>query len=386
MTPRRKIAVVTGTRAEYGLLHPIMTAIKKDKNMELCIIATGMHLSYEFGHTVDYIESDGFKIDAKVDTLLSDDTQVSMAKSLGVGIIGIAQALETIDPDIVLVYGDRGEPFAAAVSAAHLMIPVAHVHGGDAARGSNIDDSIRYAITKFAHIHFTATKKHAERVIRLGEEPWRVHVVGSPALDTILHAKIPSSRDVAKIFSLDKEKQVILVIQHPTSISVQEAAREMRQTMEALRELELQSVVIYPNADAGGRAMIKVIKEYEKHPFIKAFKSVPRKEYLGLMRIASVMVGNSSSGIIEAPSLKLPVINIGIRQAGREKADNVIDVGHDKDEIVNSIKKALCDDDFKEKVRKCKNPYGDGKSSERILKILREIEITPQLLRKQITY
>lgn len=386
MTPRRKIAVVTGTRAEYGLLHPIMTAIKKDKNMELCIIATGMHLSYEFGHTVDYIESDGFKIDAKVDTLLSDDTQVSMAKSLGVGIIGIAQALETIDPDIVLVYGDRGEPFAAAVSAAHLMIPVAHVHGGDAARGSNIDDSIRYAITKFAHIHFTATKKHAERVIRLGEEPWRVHVVGSPALDTILHAKIPSSRDVAKIFSLDKEKQVILVIQHPTSISVQEAAREMRQTMEALRELELQSVVIYPNADAGGRAMIKVIKEYEKHPFIKAFKSVPRKEYLGLMRIASVMVGNSSSGIIEAPSLKLPVINIGIRQAGREKADNVIDVGHDKDEIVNSIKKALCDDDFKEKVRKCKNPYGDGKSSERILKILREIEITPRLLRKQITY
>jgi len=386
VTPRRKIAVVTGTRAEYGLLHPIMTAIKKDKNMELCIIATGMHLSYEFGHTVDYIESDGFKIDAKVDTLLSDDTQVSMAKSLGVGIIGIAQALETIDPDIVLVYGDRGEPFAAAVSAAHLMIPVAHVHGGDAARGSNIDDSIRYAITKFAHIHFTATKKHAERVIRLGEEPWRVHVVGSPALDTILHAKIPSSRDVAKIFSLDKEKQVILVIQHPTSISVQEAAREMRQTMEALRELELQSVVIYPNADAGGRAMIKVIKEYEKHPFIKAFKSVPRKEYLGLMRIASVMVGNSSSGIIEAPSLKLPVINIGIRQAGREKADNVIDVGHDKDEIVNSIKKALCDDDFKEKVRKCKNPYGDGKSSERILKILREIEITPRLLRKQITY
>ena len=386
MTPRRKIVVVTGTRAEYGLLHPIMTAIKKDKNMELCIIATGIHLSYEFGHTVDYIESDGFKIDAKVDTLLSNDTQVSMAKSLGVGIIGIAQALETIDPDIVLVYGDRGEPFAAAVSAAHLMIPVAHVHGGDAARGSNIDDSIRYAITKFAHIHFTATKKHAERVIRLGEEPWRVHVVGSPALDAILHAKIPSSRDVAKIFSLDEEKQVILVIQHPTSISVQEAAREMRQTMEALRELELQSVVIYPNADAGGRAMIKVIKEYEKHPFIKAFKSVPRKEYLGLMRIASVMVGNSSSGIIEAPSLKLPVINIGIRQAGREKAENVIDVGHDKDEIVNSIKKTLCDDDFKEKVRKCKNPYGDGKSSERIVKILREIEITPRLLRKQITY
>lgn len=386
MASTRKIAVVTGTRAEYGLLYPVMSAIKKDKSMELSIIATGMHLSQEFGHTVDYIESDGFKIDAKVDMLLSGDSQVSMAKSLGIGIIGITQALEAIDPDIVLVYGDRGEPFAATVSAAHLMIPVAHVHGGDAARGSNIDDSIRYAITKFAHIHFTATKKHAERVIRLGEEPWRVHVVGSPALDAILHGEIPSSSDIARIFSLDKEKPIVLVIQHPTSINARDAAKEMRETMEALRKLELQSVVIYPNADAGGRAMIKVIKEYENYSFIKTFKSVPRREYLGLMKAASVMVGNSSSGIIEAPSLKLPVVNIGIRQAGREKSENVIDVGHDKDAIVNSIRKALYAADFKEKVRKCKNPYGDGKSSQRIAKILRELEITPRLLRKQITY
>jgi UDP-N-acetylglucosamine 2-epimerase (non-hydrolysing)/GDP/UDP-N,N'-diacetylbacillosamine 2-epimerase (hydrolysing) len=386
MESRRKITVVTGTRADYGLLYPVMRAIKKDRSMELSIIATGMHLSPEFGHTVDYIESDGFKIDAKVDMLLSDDSQASMAKSLGLGIIGITQALETIDPDIVLVYGDRGEPFAAAVSAAHLMIPVVHVHGGDAARGSNIDDSIRYAITKFAHIHFTATKKHAERVIRLGEEPWRVHVVGSPALDTILHEKIPSPSDVARIFSLDKEKPIILVIQHPTSINARDAAKEMRETMEALRELELQSVIIYPNADAGGRAMIHVIREYEEYPFIKTFKSIPRKEYLGLMKTASVMVGNSSSGIIEAPSLKLPVVNIGIRQAGREKSDNVIDVDYDKDAIINAIRKALHDADFKEKVRKCKNPYGDGESSQRIARILREIEITPRLLRKQITY
>jgi len=386
LTVQRKIAVVTGTRAEYGLLYPVMKGIERRKDLKLSVIATGMHLSQEFGYTINDIKKDGFKIDAEVDMLLSGDSAVSMVKSLGIGIMGIAQALETIDPDLVLICGDRGEAFAAAVSAAHLMTPIGHLYGGDAARGSNIDDSIRFAITKFAHIHFTATKKHAERVIRLGEEPWRVHVVGSPALDTILHMKIPSFHDVVKSYSLDTENPIILIVQHPTSINAMDAEKEMRETMEALYELELQSVVIYPNADAGGRAMIQVIKEYEKYPFINAFKSLPREKYLALMSIASVMVGNSSSGIIEAPSFKLPVVNIGIRQEGRDRAENIIDVRNDKEEIKAAIKKALCDENFIKRVKNCINPYVDGKASQRIVKILSEIEITPNLLRKKITY
>lgn len=386
MTAKRKIAVVTGTRAEYGLLYPVMKAIESSTDLRLSVIATGMHLSHEFGHTIDEIRNDGFKIDAEVDMILSGDSQLSMARSVGIGIVGIAQALKTIDPDFVLVCGDRGEAFAAAVSGAYLLIPIVHLFGGDAAKGSNIDDSIRFAITKFAHIHFTATKKHAERVIRLGEEPWRVHAVGSPALDTILHLRIPHFRDVINSFSLNAENPVALVVQHPTSINATDAQNEMRETMEALCELELQSIIIYPNADAGGRAMIQVIKEYENHPFIRIFKSLPREKYFALMKASSVMIGNSSSGITEAPSFKLPVVNIGIRQEGRERANNVIDVGHNKEEIKAAVRKVLCDKDFIREVKNCKNPYGDGETSKRIVKILREIKINPRLLRKIITY
>jgi UDP-N-acetylglucosamine 2-epimerase (non-hydrolysing)/GDP/UDP-N,N'-diacetylbacillosamine 2-epimerase (hydrolysing) len=386
MPDERKITVVTGARSEYGILFPVMKEIKSTKNLKLSVIVTGMHLSHEFGFTIDDIKRDGFKIDEEVDMLLSGDTRLSMVKSLGIGIIGIAQALETIDPDIVLVCGDRSEPFAAAVSASYLSKPVAHLHAGDAAKGSNIDDSIRFAIAKFAHIHLAATEKQGERLIKLGEEPWRVHVVGSPTIDRILSANIPSRESVARDYSLDLAKPIALVVQHPTSIDAENAANEIRETMEAVRELELQSIVVCPNADAGGRAMIQVINEYQKYPFIKIFKSLPQEEYLALMSVASVIIGNSSSGIIEAPSFKLPAINIGIRQEGRERADNVIDVGYSKNEIVQSIKKALYDDDFRAKVKECKNPYGDGKSSRRIVKILSEAKVDTALLRKKMTY
>lgn len=382
----RKITVVTGTRAEYGILYPVMKAIERREDLRLSVVATGMHLSCEFGLTIDEIRKDGFKVDSEVDMILSGDSQLSMAKSLGIGIMGIAQALRAIRPDFVMVCGDRSEAFAAAVSAAYMNFPVAHLLGGDHAEGSNIDDSLRFAITKFAHIHFPATGKHGERIRRLGEEPWRVRVVGSPALDTILHAKLPSSDQTLEALSLEPQKPVALVVQHPTSINAANSKKEMEATMGALCELKLQSAVIYPNADAGGRAMIQTIKEYEDLPFIRVFRSLPREKYLALMSAASVMVGNSSSGIIEAPSFKLPVVNVGIRQEGRDRAENVIDVGYDKQEIKAAIKKALYDKSFIRKVKNCKNPYGDGKASQRIVQILREIEITPDLLRKKITY
>jgi len=382
----RKIMVITGTRAEYGILKPVLNAIKRHPQLDLSLLVTGMHLSIEFGNTVKEIEKDGFNIDFKVDMLLSSDTKEAMAKSLGIGILGVVQAIEIAKPDMTLVCGDRNEPFAAAIASAYLTIPVAHLMGGDTAIGSNIDDSIRHAITKFAHIHFTATKGHAERIIKMGEDPWRVHVVGSPAIDSILYGEKIPSKDLARKFNLDLKSPIILIAQHPTTINAKNAPNEIRETLEAIVELKHQTVLIYPNADAGGRKMIEVIKEYKKYQFIKMFKSIPHKEYLSLMKIASVMVGNSSSGIIEAPSFGLPVVNIGIRQRGRQRGDNVINVGYNRKKIKMAIENAIRDEKFLEKVKKCKNPYGDGKTSERIVKILSEIELTPKLLQKRIIY
>ena len=382
----RKIAVVTGTRAEYGILYPILKAIEVKPELGLCLVVTGMHLSHEFGYTVQEIEKDGFKIDAKVDMLLSSDTLGAMAKSMGLGIIGMTQAWEQLKPDIILVLGDRVEPLAAAIAGAYMNIPVAHIHGGDACVGGNIDDANRYAITKFAHIHFPATKKSAERILKMGEEEWRVHTVGSSALDVILNESLLPAEIMAKKLDLDLSQPLILLVQHSVTTQVDEAPKQIRETLEAVVEVGYPAVLLYPNSDAGGRKMIEVIKEFGKYPFIKIFKSLPRKEYLSLMKIASIMVGNSSSGIVEAPSFGLPVVNIGIRQEGRERGRNIIDVKHNKSEIVKAIKGAFTDNIFLAEVKKCESPYGDGKTGPRIARILSEIEITPQLIQKKITY
>ena len=381
----RKIAVATGSRAEYGILYPVLKAIEAKPELELSLVVTGMHLSHEFGYTVNDIQNDGFKVDAKIDTLLSSDTPEAMAKSVGLGIIGMAQAWEQLKPDIILILGDRVEPLAAAIAGTYMNMPVGHIHGGDSLRGG-LDEYARHAITKLSHIHFPASKKSAERIIKMGEDDWRVYPVGSPALDVILNERLIPAEQLAERFGLDLSQPLILFVQHPVTTQVDEAPHQMRETLEAIKEIGYPAVLIYPNSDAGGRRMIEVIKEYEKRSFIKTFESLPRKEYLGLMKIASVMVGNSSSGIIDAPSLGLPAVNIGTRQEGRERGKNVIDVGHDKQEIVKGIEKVLTDGEFLKEVKKCESPYGDGKASQRIVEILGRVEITPRLLQKKITY
>jgi GDP/UDP-N,N'-diacetylbacillosamine 2-epimerase (hydrolysing) len=380
----KKIAVVTGTRAEYGILYPVLKAIAARPELKLSLVVTGMHLSHEFGYTVQEIEKDGFKIDARVDMLLSSDTVGAMAKSVGVGILGMAQVWEQLKPDIILVLGDRIEPLAAVITGAYMNIPIAHIHGGDAC--GNIDNPARHAITKFAHIHFPATGKSAERIIKMGEDEWRVHMVGSPTLDILLKETLLSTRVLSKRLGLDLSRPLILVVQHPVTTQADEAAEQMKVTLEAVQETGYPVVLTYPNSDAGGRRMIEVIKNYEKHPSIKTFKSMPRQEYLGLMKVAGVIVGNSSSGIIEAPSFGLPAVNVGSRQEGRERGKNVIDVGHNKQEILRAIKKALTSQAFLKEVKKCESPYGDGKASQRIAEILSQIEITPRLLQKKMTY
>jgi len=381
----RKICVVTGTRAEYGILKPVMKAIKKSPTLELSVIVTGMHLAQQFGYTVREIEEDSFRIDAKVDMLLDGDTGTAMVKSIGNGIISIAQALDIIKPDIILILGDRIEPLAAAITGAYMNIPIAHIHGGDSAK-AGLDEYARHAITKLAHIHFPATEKSAERIIKMGEDPSNVFVVGAPGLDTILNEKLIEPTRLSETYNLNLSEPILLVVQHPVTTEVEDAPDQIRETLEAIVELKHQTVLIYPNADAGGRKMIEVIKKYEKYFFITTFKSIPHKEYISLMKIASVMIGNSSSGIIETSSFGLPVVNIGSRQEGRQRAENVIDVGYDKEEIKAAIKKALYDEDFKEEVKKCKNPYGDGKAGVKITDILSKIKIDKKLLQKRLTY
>jgi UDP-N-acetylglucosamine 2-epimerase (non-hydrolysing)/GDP/UDP-N,N'-diacetylbacillosamine 2-epimerase (hydrolysing) len=380
----RKVAVVTGTRAEYGILKPVLRAIKSHPRLNLILIVTGMHLSKEFGYTIKEIIKDGFKIDAKVEMLHKDDTRAAMAKSIGKCVIKMTEVLEKTKPDLLVLLGDRAEMLAGAVAASYMGIPIAHLHGGEVS--GSIDDSIRHAITKLAHIHFPATQRSAERIIKMGEDPSRVFVVGAPALDTILNEKLPEPAELSRKYGVDLSKPILLVLQHSVVTECEDAADQIKETLEAIVELKHQTILIYPNADAGGRRMVKVIKKYEKYPFIKSFKSLPYKDYLGLMSVASVMIGNSSSGIIEAPSFHLPVVNIGSRQNGRERSTNVIDVGYDRKKIIKAVEKALYDEEFRKNVRKCKNPYGDGKAGERIAKILAEINITPELLQKKITY
>jgi GDP/UDP-N,N'-diacetylbacillosamine 2-epimerase (hydrolysing) len=382
----RKIAVVTGTRAEYGILKPVMEAIKSEPELELSIIVTGMHLLQEFGNTAQEIENDGFEAYARVDMLSENDTPAAMAESVGRGIIGMAGVWEKLKPDVILVLGDRAEALAGAVSGAYMNIPVAHIHGGDACTGGNIDDSNRYAITKFAHIHFPATEKSKKRIEKLGEDPGHIHMTGSPAIDGIKRENTLTDKETAGRFNLNLNKPLVLVIQHPVTTQFDMAAEQMRRTLEAVKETGYQAIVIYPNADAGGREMIKVIKEYENLPPISAYSSLPRREYLSLMKVAGVLVGNSSSGIIDASYLKLPAVNIGIRQEGRERGDNIIDVEHDKSAIMEAIDKALSDKNFREKVKNGKSPYGNGDASPEIVRILKELEINTELLQKKITY
>lgn len=376
--------MVTGTRAEYGILKPVLKAINAHHRLDLALIVTGMHLSKEFGYTIKEIRKDGFKIDAEVEMLHAEDTGAAMAKSVGKCIEKMIEALKRIKPDFLVLLGDRAEMLAGAVTASYAGVPIAHLHGGEVS--GSIDDSVRHAITKLAHVHFPATRGSANRIIRMGEDPSRIFVVGAPALDTILNERLPKQAELSKKYGLDLSEPILLVLQHSVVTEADEAPNQIKETLDAIVELKHQTLIIYPNADAGGRRMIKVIKKYEKYPFIKYFKSISYADYLGLMRVASVMVGNSSSGIIEAPSFHLPVVNIGTRQKGRERSTNVIDVRHNRREIVRAIKKALHDEWFRANVKKCRNPYGDGKAGTRVAETLSKIKITPKLTQKRMVY
>jgi len=384
---RRKICVITGTRAEFGLLLPVMKKIQDSDLLELQVIVTGMHLLPEYGKTVSEISRNGIPIDACIPMTVAGGDKTAMSLSIGLGIISFMPILNKLDPDIVLILGDRFEIFSAAIAASFGGYLVAHLSGGDSLQ-AGYDEYVRHAITKISHIHLPSTAQSAQRIIRLGEDPENIFVVGSTALDTINHQKLPSKRRLFEKYGLSANQNFVLVIQHPISTEPDIADQQMRITLDSLVELGLKMLVIYPNNDPGGLKIINIINEYRQNfpEQILAYKNIPFEDFLGLLKFASVMIGNSSSGIIESSSFFLPVVNIGDRQKGRERSINVIDAPHDKQKIKQAINFALHDKEFKKTLKNCLNPYGDGNASQRIVDILSSIPITTNIFRKKITY
>lgn len=381
----RTIAVVTGTRAEYGLLKSSMEAIQNHEHLELQIVATGMHLTPTYGDTIEEIYQDGFKVDATPKMLVAGDSGAAMAKSLGVGISAFVDTFEQLEPDIVLVLGDRDEPLAAALAGAHMNIPIAHIHGGDAAKGATIDESIRHALTKFAHLHFPASEASATRIERLGEEPWRVTTVGAPGLDRINAGRYDDPATLTKRYGFDTEQPTILVVQHPLTRAPRDAGRQMRETVQAVKSFDAQLVFIHPNSDAGRAEIVSEIQSIDDEEGVWVFENLPRSEYLALLDLADVLVGNSSSGIIEASSLGLPVVDVGPRQAGRERAENTISCEHDEEAIREAVADAL-GELAQARAERTSNPYDYGGAGETIANRLSSVELGPPLLEKQITY
>jgi UDP-hydrolysing UDP-N-acetyl-D-glucosamine 2-epimerase len=371
MTTSRKICVVTGSRAEYGLMRSLLDAIMAAPGLTLQIIATGMHLSPEFGMTYRGIEEDGFRIDAKVEMLLSADSEVAVTKSLGLGVIGFADAFERLAPDIVVVLGDRFEILAAAQAAMLARIPIAHIHGGETSEGA-FDEGIRHAITKMAQWHFVAAEPYRQRVVQLGEAPDRVFNVGAPGLDTLATAKWMTRDELATSLDMSLEKPLFVVTYHPVTLESQSPRDAMMQLLAALEAFPQATVVFtYPNADTGGRVLIDCIDQFvERHRSrAKAFVSLGQLRYLSLMREADVVIGNSSSGLTEAPAMKRATVNIGNRQNGRLKASSVIDATDNKASIVNAIERALSAE-FVSRLPATHSLYGKGNAAAAIVSIL----------------
>lgn len=381
---KRKIAVIASSRATYGYKKRIIKQIYSSKDLELLLFVTGSHPLSKYGHSIDEIINDEIPITAQIDMLIDGDTPATFAKSLGVEMLGLAQAFQNCKPDILLVTGDRGEMFIACATAAYMNIPVAHIQSGDVS--GHIDGAARHAMTKLSHIHFPSCKDSADRVINMGEEPWRVFNVGAPQLDIILEEKRITKNVLSKKLKVDLANRTVLCIFHSTLVENDKSKKQMENILKALSEKNLQTIVIFPNMDTGNAPIIKTIEKYKKYKNFTAFSNLDRSVYISLMSSVSLLIGNSSSGILEAPSFKLPVINIGNRQRGRMQASNIINCNFEIKNIKSSIDKVFNDKKFKQNLIQCRNPYGDGKSSKRIVNILRSIVIDNKLLDKKITY
>lgn len=394
--PKRKVAVFTGNRAEYGLQYPILRAIDEHPELDYQLLVSGAHLDNHFGRTLDEIRKDGFRVDAEVKIEMDVDTRIATAQAIGSGVLAISRVLDKFRPDIVVVYADRFEGFAAVIAATQMNIPTAHVEGGDLTEGGALDDSVRHAMTKLAHLHFTTNQQATNRILSMGEESWRVHTVGFPAIDLISEGRYASVKEVVDKLSLDLARPCVLFTQHSVTTEFEQASGQLKPSIEALRMLAAQGVqvvITYPNNDVGGRTIIECLSELARAsiPGIQIHRSLGRHLYHGVLALARspgisvACVGNSSSGIKETPVFGCPTVNIGSRQKGRLRGDNVIDTDYDDQEIVAAVRRCLHDQAFRNTCRVTDNPYYLGGAGKRIAAVLASVPIDQALLRKAMT-
>ncbi len=378
---KRTIAVLTTSRADYSHLYWVLRSLEEHPDVDLKLIVAAAHLSEDFGSTVDEISADGFRIDERVDCLLDEDTDVGMARTIGRAALGLTDALHRLRPDLLLLIADRYEMLAPAAVALALRIPVAHIEGGEISEGA-IDDSVRNALTKLSHIHLTPTEASRRRVLAMGEEPWRVHRVGAPSLDHLRRSRLLDRRDLEAALSLNLEPAPIVVGYHPVTIA-RDTLREADELFAALERIPEPLIFCFPNADSGGRELADRVGRFcSANDRARMFVNLSPVHYWSLLATAGLMLGNSSSGIMETPSLKLPTVNVGLRQEGRERARNIIDVPAERAAILDAVRRASSAA-FRASLGEMNSPYGDGRSAHRIVEILTDCPLGEELQRKR---
>lgn len=391
----RKIAIFTGNRAEYGLQFPILRAVKNHPNLEQKLLVSGAHLDKNFGKTLNEIRSDGFEIDAEIKIEMDAKTLFATAQAIGSGILEISKVLAELKPDIMVVYADRFEGLAAVIASSQMNIPTAHIEGGDITEGGALDDSVRHAMTKLSHIHFTTNQEASNRILGLGEEEWRVHTVGFPAIDLISENNFATKDEVVTELNLDLSKPIVLFTQHSVTTEFDQSVDQINPCLEGLSELsneDIQIIITYPNNDAGGKQIIQRINDFSEscNNNIQVHRSLGRYLYHGILSLSEqgiriACVGNSSSGLKETPAFSCPTVNIGSRQDGRLRGSNVIDCDYSSSDLKKAIKKCLFDGSFKDLCRQGDNPYWMGDAGPKIAKVLAEVDLNQDLIRKKMT-
>jgi UDP-hydrolysing UDP-N-acetyl-D-glucosamine 2-epimerase len=378
----RKIAVVTTSRADYSHLYWPLHDLSRHPDVDLRLIVMGAHLSPEFGNTIGEIERDGLEIAARIECLLSSDTDVGMAKTIGLATLSLADCLGQIRPDLILLIADRYEMLAPAAVALALRIPIAHIEGGEISEGA-IDNAVRHALTKMSHVHFTSTFEARARVISMGEEEWRVHRAGAPSMDHLRRNTLFTREQLEAQLHIDLNQQSVVVAYHPVTI-VRDTTQEADALLAALREVSGQILFCYPNSDAGSRELIQRTEQFlTQRPDARIFVNLPALTYWSLLRNVDVMIGNSSSGIMETPSFALPTVNVGMRQQGRERARNILDAAPEKADILAKVEVARSEA-FRRSLVGMQNPYGDGHASEKIVSVLTSVPLGEKLLIKKM--
>lgn len=379
----RKVMVLTGKRGGFGAMKPMLRLLRDDPAFELQLIVTDQHLNPRFGRTIAEVEQE-FAVAAAVDIEQMDDSALGRAQALGRCVTRMAETLARLSPDCCVLYGDRGEVLATALAATTLGVPIIHLQGGDVS--GSVDEQMRHAMTKLSHMHCPSTAASARRILAMGEEPWRVHVVGDNHIDLIVAGEYFSPEEVGARLNLDPTQPTVVVLQHSETTAPASAYDQMVETLEAVRRLECQTVVVYPCSDVGYQGVIRAIEDLATGPNFRVFHNLDAPVFWGLLAFARVLVGNSSAGIIESPTFRLPVVNIGRRQEGRERASNVVDVSHARDTIFAALRRAMLDESFRAEVASCQQIYGDGRAGVRVVELLRGTEPDSRLWVKRMTY